>query len=129
MDMKHLSYDDVLKEAQALGYAEADPTADVEGFDAAYKLAILATISLNKRIKMAIIIVSLNNSASFNVYPSCWGTSFPKQSPSGYINVANSYFNSNNEAGTFSLSIYSGSSITFDSDNYWNYVDVVYFYE
>ncbi len=52
MDMKHASYDDVLKEAQALGYAEADPTADVEGFDAAYKLATLATISLNKRIKI-----------------------------------------------------------------------------
>ncbi len=52
MDMKHASYDDVLKEAQNLGYAEADPTADVEGFDAAYKLATLATISLNKRIKI-----------------------------------------------------------------------------
>lgn len=45
-----LSYDDVLKEAQALGYAEADPTADVEGLDAARKLAILASISFNRRI-------------------------------------------------------------------------------
>lgn len=45
-----LSYNDVLKEAQALGYAEADPTADVEGFDAARKLAILASISFNRRI-------------------------------------------------------------------------------
>ena len=45
-----LSYQDVLKEAQELGYAEADPTADVEGLDAARKLAILASISFNRRI-------------------------------------------------------------------------------
>ena len=45
-----LSYWDVLKEAQDLGYAEADPTADVEGLDAARKLAILASISFNRRI-------------------------------------------------------------------------------
>ena len=45
-----LSYGDVLKEAQELGYAEADPTADVEGLDAARKLAILASISFNRRI-------------------------------------------------------------------------------
>ena len=36
------SYEEVLKEAQRLGYAEANPTADVEGFDAAYKLSILS---------------------------------------------------------------------------------------
>lgn len=52
MDVDKSSYDDVLKEAQQLGYAEADPTSDVEGFDAAYKLATLATISFNKRIKI-----------------------------------------------------------------------------
>lgn len=52
MDVEKSSYDDVLKEAQKLGYAEADPTSDVEGYDAAYKLATLATISFNKRIKI-----------------------------------------------------------------------------
>lgn len=52
MDVDKSSYDDVLKEAQQLGYAEADPTSDVEGFDTAYKLATLATISFNKRIKI-----------------------------------------------------------------------------
>ena len=52
MDVDKSSYDDVLKEAQKLSYAEADPTSDVEGFDAAYKLATLATISFNKRIKI-----------------------------------------------------------------------------
>ena len=39
------SFDDVLKEAQELGYAEADPTFDIEGIDAAHKLTILATIA------------------------------------------------------------------------------------
>ena len=37
-------YDDVLKEAQALGYAEKDPTADVEGYDACRKIAILTSL-------------------------------------------------------------------------------------
>lgn len=40
-----LSYDDALKQAQALGYAEADPTADVGGGDAAAKMAILARLA------------------------------------------------------------------------------------
>ena len=43
-------YSDVLKEAQEKGYAEADPTSDVEGLDAARKLAILASIAFNTRI-------------------------------------------------------------------------------
>lgn len=50
MDVDNASYESVLKEAQELGYAETDPTGDVEGFDAAYKIATLATISFNKRI-------------------------------------------------------------------------------
>ncbi|NPA55378.1 MAG: homoserine dehydrogenase, partial [Epsilonproteobacteria bacterium] len=41
------AYDDVLKMAQELGYAEADPTFDVGGFDAAHKLLILASIAYN----------------------------------------------------------------------------------
>ena len=40
-------FGDVLAEAQALGFAEADPTADVDGYDAAYKLTILAGIAFN----------------------------------------------------------------------------------
>jgi len=42
---KGRSFDDVLAEAQALGYAEADPTFDVEGIDAAHKLTILSSIA------------------------------------------------------------------------------------
>lgn len=52
MDVQGTSYTDVLKEAQELGYAEADPTGDVEGFDAAYKITTLATIAFGKRIKI-----------------------------------------------------------------------------
>ena len=40
------AYEEVLKEAQELGFAEADPTADVEGLDAARKMTILATLGL-----------------------------------------------------------------------------------
>ena len=47
-----LSYDDALKEAQAKGFAEADPTADVDGFDAAAKIAILASIAFNSRVTL-----------------------------------------------------------------------------
>ena len=42
------SYDDVLRDAQALGFAESDPTADVEGYDASYKLSILSTLAFNR---------------------------------------------------------------------------------
>lgn len=45
MREKGRAFDDVLAEAQALGYAEADPTFDVEGVDAAHKLTILASIA------------------------------------------------------------------------------------
>ncbi len=44
------AFDDALAEAQRLGYAEADPTADVEGFDAAAKCAILASIAFDTRV-------------------------------------------------------------------------------
>lgn len=52
MDIDGASYEDVLKEAQELGYAETDPTGDVEGFDAAYKITTLATIAFKKRVKI-----------------------------------------------------------------------------
>ena len=46
-------YDDVLAEAQSLGYAEADPTFDVEGIDTAHKLAILAAMAFGTAINFA----------------------------------------------------------------------------
>ena len=44
------SYEEALKEAQSLGYAEFDPTADVEGFDATYKLSILSSLAFNTKV-------------------------------------------------------------------------------
>ncbi|MFN0101785.1 MAG: homoserine dehydrogenase [Bryobacteraceae bacterium] len=45
------AFDDVLAEAQRLGYAEADPTADVDGFDARSKLAILSALAFGQKIE------------------------------------------------------------------------------
>ena len=50
METTGASFDDALSEAQALGYAEADPTADVEGFDAASKAAILASLAFHSEV-------------------------------------------------------------------------------
>lgn len=50
MSREGLPFEEVLAEAQALGYAESDPTADVEGLDAARKIAILASIAFNSRV-------------------------------------------------------------------------------
>lgn len=50
MESDHASYDDVLAKAQELGYAEADPTADVEGHDAAAKAAILASLAFHTKV-------------------------------------------------------------------------------
>ncbi|MBM7704603.1 homoserine dehydrogenase [Metabacillus iocasae] len=46
------AYEEVLKEAQDLGYAESDPTADVEGLDAARKMAILSTLGFSMKIDL-----------------------------------------------------------------------------
>lgn len=47
-----MSYEEALAEAQANGYAEANPSADVDGFDAAAKIAILSSIAFNSRVVM-----------------------------------------------------------------------------
>ena len=52
MEQEGLDYDEALAHAQANGYAEADPTADVDGFDAAAKIAILATLAFGSRVKI-----------------------------------------------------------------------------
>lgn len=53
MTQEGLAYKDVLKDAQAKGFAEADPTNDVEGYDAGYKLSILASIASKKWVNPA----------------------------------------------------------------------------
>jgi homoserine dehydrogenase len=53
MDSTGASYAETLEEATRLGYAEADPTADVDGFDAASKAAILASLAFHSRVTAA----------------------------------------------------------------------------
>jgi homoserine dehydrogenase len=53
MDSTGASFQDALEQATALGYAEPDPTADVEGFDAAAKAAILASLAFHTRVTAA----------------------------------------------------------------------------
>ena len=52
MDEEGRAFNEVLKEAQGLGYAEADPTADIEGFDAASKAAIIAGLAFHSRVSV-----------------------------------------------------------------------------
>jgi homoserine dehydrogenase len=53
MDEAGVSFGDALEEAQALGYAEPDPTADIEGQDAAAKAAIIASLAFHSRVTIA----------------------------------------------------------------------------
>jgi homoserine dehydrogenase len=55
IEKRGAAFDDVLKEAQRLGYAEADPTADVEGYDARSKLALLAALAFGSTVDPAAI--------------------------------------------------------------------------
>lgn len=57
MSQEGASYGEVLKEAQELGYAEADPTSDVEGLDAARKMTILGTLGFRSDIKLDDVVV------------------------------------------------------------------------
>jgi homoserine dehydrogenase len=57
MERERLSFDECLKEAQRLGYAEADPSFDIEGHDTAQKLAILASLTFGIRVDPAAIYV------------------------------------------------------------------------
>ncbi|WP_338074909.1 homoserine dehydrogenase [Kineococcus vitellinus] len=52
MDTSGMGFAEAVEQAQALGYAEADPTADVEGFDAAAKAAILASLAFHTRVSL-----------------------------------------------------------------------------
>jgi homoserine dehydrogenase len=57
MERRGASFDSILAEAQALGYAEADPSADVDGYDARSKLAILSALAFGERITPSDIFV------------------------------------------------------------------------
>lgn len=55
MSTDGMSFEDALSEAQSLGYAEADPTSDVDAFDAAYKIAILGRLGFRSSVPLAAI--------------------------------------------------------------------------
>jgi homoserine dehydrogenase len=57
MERERLSFDECLKEAQRLGYAEADPSFDIEGHDTAQKLSLLASLAFGVRVDPAAIYV------------------------------------------------------------------------
>jgi homoserine dehydrogenase len=52
MDEKHITFQEALKGAQELGYAEADPTMDIDGYDAAAKLVIMANWIMDKKVTL-----------------------------------------------------------------------------
>lgn len=115
MTTKGLDFDDVLKDAQAKGYAEADPTGDIEGYDAANKAAIMATLAFhtnitiddvsvegitkitaddiaaaaaeNKVIKLLAVVESSEAGVSARVYPALIGTDHPLASVHGSFNA------------------------------------------
>lgn len=57
MSQEGRDFEEVLREAQQLGYAESDPTADIGGLDAARKIAILSSIAFNSRVTLADVYV------------------------------------------------------------------------
>ncbi len=57
MSQQGRDFEEVLQEAQQLGYAESDPTADIGGWDAARKIAILSSIAFNSRVTLADVYV------------------------------------------------------------------------
>jgi homoserine dehydrogenase len=52
MTQEGMGFDEALKEAQQKGFAEADPTSDVDGYDAAYKLAIMSSLSFGTKVNL-----------------------------------------------------------------------------
>lgn len=51
MELEDMDFDDALREAQEKGYAEADPTSDIEAYDATYKLAIISSLAFGTKIR------------------------------------------------------------------------------
>ena len=115
MTTKGLQFDDVLKDAQAKGYAEADPTGDIEGYDAANKAAIMATLGFhtsvtiddvsvegitkitaddiaaataeNKVIKLLAVVENTDAGVSARVYPALISNTHPLASVHGSFNA------------------------------------------
>ena len=84
MTTKGLQFDDVLKDAQAKGYAEADPTGDIEGYDAA---DIAAAAAEHKVIKLLAVVENGEAGVSARVYPALIPESHPLASVHGSFNA------------------------------------------
>ena len=92
MEQDRLAFADCLRDAQRLGYAEADPTFDVEGHDTAQKLAILASLAFGTKIDPAAVYVEgissitpadLNAASELAIASSCWAWRYePKKASS-----------------------------------------------
>jgi len=67
MEEERISFEDCLREAQRLGYAEADPTFDIEGHDTAQKLSILASLAFGTKVDQAAVYVEGTDSLLLNV--------------------------------------------------------------
>ena len=87
MTTKGLQFDDVLKDAQAKGYAEADPTGDIEGYDAANKAAIMATLGFHTNVTIDDVVENGEAGVSARVYPALIPESHPLASVHGSFNA------------------------------------------
>jgi homoserine dehydrogenase len=71
MEREGIAFDEVLADAQRLGYAEADPTFDVDGFDTAHKLAILTSLAFGTEIEASDMYVEGIRAITPDTWPRC----------------------------------------------------------
>ena len=73
------AFDVVLKEAQELGFAEADPTFDIEGIDTAHKMAIILSLAYGKKVNLKRYLSGRNYQNQPRGYRFCQRTGIPDQ--------------------------------------------------
>lgn len=71
MSEKGMGYEDALRQATELGYAESDPTADVEGYDAGRKIAIMASLAFHSRVTFSQVYTEGITEDHSRRYPLC----------------------------------------------------------
>ena len=98
MDSTGAQFADALAEAQRLGYAEADPTADVEGYDAAAKAAILASLSFHTRFALEDVSARASRRSARRISP-------PRRKPASSSSCSRSPRNSTDEDGNTGVSV------------------------
>ncbi len=83
MEQEGLSFAECLKDAQRLGYAEANPSFDVDGHDTAQKLAILASLAFGTKVAQSAVYVEGISSIAPERFARCRGTRFSRQAAWG----------------------------------------------